>query len=186
MTQDIDERLEKRLGRLHARLRLGIEADHEAQVFGQGINYFHIENLPPSHIAIRLCLKLAGLYGRGQRNATQIELRRHDVISSRIPATFDGFRILHLSDLHVEMSEGAMLRLAAMLPDIDYDLCVLTGDYRAQTFGGLRTRTCRNGPTLRSAQRTDFWRIRQSRHNSNGARPGRYGHPNVVKRKSCD
>jgi hypothetical protein len=43
--QDIDERLEKRLGRLHARLRLGIEADHEAQVFGQGINYFHIENL---------------------------------------------------------------------------------------------------------------------------------------------
>ena len=107
MTQDIDERFEKRLGRLHARLRLGIEADHEAQVFGQGINYFHIENLPPSHIAIRLCLKLAGLYGRGQRNATQIELRRHDVISSRIPATFDGFRILHLSDLHVEMSEGA-------------------------------------------------------------------------------
>jgi uncharacterized protein len=135
MTHDIDERLEKRLGRLHARLRLGIEADHEAQVFGQGINYFHIENLPPSHIAIRLCLKLAGLYERGRRNATQIELRRHDVISSRIPTAFDGFRILHLSDLHVEMSEGAMLRLAAMLPDIDYDLCVLTGDYRAQTFG---------------------------------------------------
>jgi uncharacterized protein len=136
MTHDVDERLEKRLGRLHARLRLGIEADHEAQVFGQGINYFHIENLPPSHVAIRLCLKLAGLYERGRRNATQIELRRHDVISSRIPAAFDGFRILHLSDLHVEMSEGAMLRLAAMLPDIDYDLCVLTGDYRAQTFGG--------------------------------------------------
>ena len=54
MTHDIDERLEKRLGRLHARLRLGIEADHEAQIFGQGINYFHIENLPPSHVAIRL------------------------------------------------------------------------------------------------------------------------------------
>ena len=44
--QDIDERLEKRLGRLHARLRLGIEADHAAQVFGQGINYFHIEISP--------------------------------------------------------------------------------------------------------------------------------------------
>ena len=27
------------------------------------------------------------------------------------------------------------MRLAAMLPGIDYDLCVLTGDYRAQTFG---------------------------------------------------
>ena len=28
-----------------------------------------------------------------------------------------------------------MMRLAAILPNIEYDLCVLTGDYRAQTFG---------------------------------------------------
>jgi hypothetical protein len=135
VTQDIDQPLEKRLGRLHSRLRLGIEADHEAQVFGQGINYFHIENLRLSHVAIRSCLKLTGLYGRGRRNAAQVELRRHDVISSRIPKAFDGFKILHLSDLHVEMSEAAMMRLAAILPNIEYDLCVLTGDYRAQTFG---------------------------------------------------
>ena len=135
MNQDIDEPLEKRLGRLHSRLRLGIEADHEAQVFGQGINYFHIENLRLSHVAIHFCLKLTGLYGRGLRNAARVELRRHDVISSRIPKAFDGFTILHLSDLHVEMSEAAMMRLAAILPDIEYDLCVLTGDYRAQTFG---------------------------------------------------
>jgi hypothetical protein len=31
--EDVREQLEKRLGRLHARQRLGIEADHEAQVF---------------------------------------------------------------------------------------------------------------------------------------------------------
>ena len=59
--------------------------------------------------------------------------------SSCIPNAFDGFTILQLSDLHVEMSEGAMMRLDAMLPDIDYDLCVLTGDYRAQTFGSYET-----------------------------------------------
>ena len=135
MSPDIAERLEKRLGRLHSRLRLGIEADHEAQIFGQGINYFHIENLPPSRLAIRFCLTLTGLYGRGRRNATQIKLRRHDVISSGIPKAFDGFTILQLSDLHFDMSEGAMIKLATMLPNIEYDLCVLTGDYRAQTFG---------------------------------------------------
>lgn len=131
----INERLEARLGRLHARLRLGIEADHEAQVFGQGINYFHIENLPSSQIAIGMCLRMTGLYWRGQRNAAKLELRRHDVVSSYIPKTFDGYTILQLSDLHVDMSEGAMKRLAVMLPEIDYDLCVLTGDYRARTFG---------------------------------------------------
>ena len=42
--------LEKRLGRLHARQRLGIERDHEAQIFGQGLNFFHIENLPPARM----------------------------------------------------------------------------------------------------------------------------------------
>ena len=45
MNEDVAKVLERRLGRLHAKLRLGIEAEHEAQVFGQGINYFHIENL---------------------------------------------------------------------------------------------------------------------------------------------
>src|SRR6266567_5908669 len=74
VNQDVSEFLEKRLGRLHAKLRLGIETDHEAQVFGQGINYFHIENLTSSHFVIRACLKLTGLYGRGRRNAAQIEV----------------------------------------------------------------------------------------------------------------
>ena len=135
MSQDVSELLEKRLGRLHARLRLGIEADHEAQVFGQGINYFHIENLKPSHFVIRACLRLVGLYGRGQRNAAQIEVRQNFIRSARIPKAFDGYTILHLSDLHVDMSQDAMERLTAIVRTIDYDLCALTGDYRGQTFG---------------------------------------------------
>ena len=35
-------KLEQRLGRLYAKQRLGIETDHEAQIFVQGINFFHI------------------------------------------------------------------------------------------------------------------------------------------------
>jgi uncharacterized protein len=59
-----------------------------SQVFWARHKLFHIENLPPSHVAIRLCLKLAGVYGRGHRNAAQIELRRQDVTSSRVPKAF--------------------------------------------------------------------------------------------------
>jgi hypothetical protein len=44
MNEAVLNKLERRLGRLHAKLRLGIEMDHEAQIFGQGINFFHIEN----------------------------------------------------------------------------------------------------------------------------------------------
>ena len=133
--RDVSELLEKRLGQLHARLRLGIEADHEAQVFGYGINYFHIENLKLSHFAIGACLKLTGLYARGRRNAARIEVKRNVIRSTRIPKAFDGYTILQLSDLHVDISQGAMARLAAILPDIEYDLCALTGDYRGATFG---------------------------------------------------
>jgi len=127
--------LQNRLGRLHAKLRLGIEADHEAQVFGQGINYFHIENLTLSHFVIGAFLRLTGLYWRGRRNAAQIEIRHNYVTSPQIPKAFDGFTILQLSDLHVEMSQDAMARLTAILKEISYDLCVLTGDYRGQSFG---------------------------------------------------
>jgi uncharacterized protein len=133
--QDILQFLQKRLGRLHAKLRLGIEADHEAQVFGQGINYFHIENLTSSHFVIRTCLRLIGLYWRGRRNAAQIEVRHNYVKSLQIPKAFDGYTILQLSDLHVDTSRDAMARLRAILKDISYDLCVLTGDYRGQSFG---------------------------------------------------
>lgn len=135
MKKDIYELLERRLGRLHARLRLGIESDHEAQVFGQGINYFHIENLRSSHLIIRMCLKLTGLYQRGCRNAAQIEVRHNQIRSTHIPKAFDQFTILHISDLHVDINPGAMAHLIVVLQDLDYDICVLTGDYRGQTFG---------------------------------------------------
>ena len=136
--RDIDANfavLEKRLGRRHARARLGIEKDHEAQVFGQGINFFHIENLPLSHAVISAVLMATGLYWRGLSNAAKVELRENLIVSPRLPKAFDGFTILQLSDLHVEMSEGAMERVVALLKDASYDLCVLTGDYRAKTWG---------------------------------------------------
>jgi predicted MPP superfamily phosphohydrolase len=127
--------IEKRLGRRYARQRLGIEKDHESQVFGQGINFFHIENLTPSHALIRAVLMATGLYWRGVHNAGKVEVRHNRIVSPRLPAAFDGFTILQLSDLHVEMSEAAMTRVAALLKGVSYDICVLTGDYRAKTYG---------------------------------------------------
>jgi predicted MPP superfamily phosphohydrolase len=132
---DIVSVLEQRLGRLHARQRLGIERDHEAQVFGQGLNFFHFENLTSMPGMIRAVLRLGGLYGRGQRNAAKVVVRTNPVASPLIPGPFDGFRLLHLSDLHVDMSGAAMNRLLGLLDDVAYDVCVLTGDYRGLTFG---------------------------------------------------
>jgi uncharacterized protein len=135
MDEEIARQLERRLGRLHARQRLGIEQDHEAQIFGQGLNFFHVENWYSVHAVIRTALRLAGLYERGRRNAERLVVRRNEVRSARLPASFDGFTILHLSDLHVDMNEGAMRRLVELAAGLSYDLCALTGDFRGQTFG---------------------------------------------------
>ena len=133
--REILDKLERRLGRLHARQRLGIEDDHEARVFGHGINWFHPENWYLSPLIIRSALRMTGLYWRARRNAERVQLRRHSITSPRLPAAFDGFTILQLSDLHADMNEGAMQRLIKLLPDLSYDICVLTGDYRGKTFG---------------------------------------------------
>ncbi len=135
MSRDIVEILEERLGRLYARQRLGIEADYEARIFGHGINFFHIENWYSFHSVIRNTLKLAGLYWRGHKNTGRVQTRLNRIDAPGLPAAFNGFTILHLSDMHVDMSQGAMHRLIELLHDIDYDVCVLTGDYRGKTFG---------------------------------------------------
>jgi uncharacterized protein len=135
MDQEIVQKLERRLGRMHARQRLGIETAHEAQLFGQGINFFHIENWYSIHSVIRNALRLTGLYGRGRRNAEHVLVRHNDVRSGELPPLFDGFTILHISDMHVDMSEGAMRRVIELVGGLDYDLCALTGDYRGKTFG---------------------------------------------------
>ena len=127
--------LEQRLGRLHAQQRLGIEKDHEAQVFGQGLNFFHIENSALSALAIEYTLKMTGLFWRGRRNAERVVVRRNHVKASELPDTFDGFSILHLSDLHCDMSLRAMQRVADLVRTLSYEVCVLTGDYRGGTFG---------------------------------------------------
>ena len=139
VTQDILPILEQRLGPRHARQRLEIEKDHEAQVFGQGINFFHFENLPLSHVAIRAVLMATGLYRRGIRNAAKVDIRHNRVETPHLPKVFDGFTVLQLSDLHVEMSEAAMECVVKLINEARYDICVLTGDYRGATWGRYDT-----------------------------------------------
>lgn len=135
MDEDILRKLEIRLGPLHARQRLGIERDHEAQVFGQGLTFFHLENSSWAEWIIRNVLRTMGLYWRARQNAERILVRRNDLRFEKLPPLFEGFTILHISDLHVDMNEVAMNRLIELVGSMQYDVCVLTGDYRGRTFG---------------------------------------------------
>jgi uncharacterized protein len=135
MDQDITDQMVRRLGRTHARQRLGIESDHEARVFERGLSFFYVENWNLVPWVIRNALRITGLYRRARRNAERVVVRDNLICSERIPKSFDGFTLLQISDLHADLNEGAMRNLARLVVELSYDICVLTGDYRGKTYG---------------------------------------------------
>ena len=132
---DIQELLEQRLGKTHARQRLGIEAESGHHVFGGGFNFFHPENWYSTHSLIKFIIRLSGMYRRGKRNACNIQVTNNEIALTGLPKDLHGFTLLHLSDLHVDMYEEATNALLAVVDSLEYDVCVMTGDYRARTYG---------------------------------------------------
>ena len=135
---EVLRRLQTRLGPVHARLRLGIEREHEAQAFGHGLNFLHLENMPLMQATIEAVLRVTGTYWRGRANASKVQVRSNAVRIPCMPIAFDGFTILHLSDLHADISGPALQRVAELVRGVDYDLCVMTGDYRGRTHGDCK------------------------------------------------
>jgi predicted MPP superfamily phosphohydrolase len=133
--------LEKRLAR-----RRTIEAEIQAG----GWKKAHRDSLLlRDHIAaplLRAALQITGIYSQGIRNALEPVVRHVRFEFDELPEGFDGFRILHLADLHVDGIDGLAEIVAERLRGVDADLCVMTGDYRFEITGpcdevyrGLRT-----------------------------------------------
>jgi len=137
MEREIKQLLERRLGGLHARQRLGIEEDKKPKIFGNGINFFHPENWYSFHSLIRNSLRLVGLYKRGQRNTLSIQVRENEIHLPGLADAFDGFTLLQLSDIHADIHPPAVHAMVETVRELEYDACVLTGDYRAQTHGPI-------------------------------------------------
>lgn len=128
-------RLSLRLGSVHARQRLSIEQESDDRITGPDRRSFHLENFYSAHGFIRGCLKSVGLFARGQRNSRRLRTVEHRFILPSLPPAFENFRILHLTDLHVDMDRENLEAVIRQIQPLEYDLCVLTGDYRRLTWG---------------------------------------------------
>lgn len=124
-----------RIGAAHVNARLEIETHHDHQLFGQGLLFFNLENWLTAPPIVRAGLKLTGLYASARRQADFVTVKYNEVTSARLPEAFDGFSILQISDLHVDISENALKHLITFVGNLTYDICVLTGDYRGKTYG---------------------------------------------------
>ncbi|RMF18653.1 MAG: metallophosphoesterase [Gammaproteobacteria bacterium] len=124
-----------RLGWSHLSRRLALERAQANLFEGFGTPFVHLENLVNLPGLLRLLLKVSGLYPRGRRTGCQPEVVDHPVYHRKIPRSLDGLRILHLSDIHADMSPANLHALIEAVRPLEYDLAVLTGDYRARTSG---------------------------------------------------
>jgi uncharacterized protein len=80
-------------------------------------------------------LKATGLYRRGLRNAVEVQLNRIDIAFDGLPRAFDGYTILHITDLHVDGLPDGIGHISRLVKDLPVDACVLTGDYRFNIRG---------------------------------------------------
>jgi hypothetical protein len=81
---------------------------------------------------LKLALRGTGLYRRGLRNALQLRVRHLRFVFPNLPPWLHGFRILHLSDLHIDGVPGLTRALCDCVCEIPVDLCA------PQTFRGPR------------------------------------------------
>ncbi len=84
---------------------------------------------------IKAGLQILGLYDRGQQQALAPVVTELEICFPDLPRAFDGFRILHLSDLHIDGVDGLSEIVASLLDTVEADLCVITGDYRFEDEG---------------------------------------------------
>ncbi|HRW50417.1 MAG: metallophosphoesterase [Caldilineaceae bacterium] len=124
-----------RVGETHLRQRLTIQVDHAGELLGRGRTLMHIENAEWLMIFIYYSLKVSGLYPWARRNCLDIQCVENDVFLPTLPRAFDGFTLLHLSDLHLDIDPELTGAIVRRLQDVSYDLCVVTGDFRASSSG---------------------------------------------------
>lgn len=87
------------------------------------------------HLFMKNVFRLLGVYDRGVRNALAFETREVTFILPDLPPSFDGYRILFLTDLHLDGLTGLADRLCRAVRSMPVDLCLIGGDLRMETHG---------------------------------------------------
>ena len=96
-----------------------------------------------------------GLHGRGVRNALDVRLVELEVGFRDLPPAFDGYRILHLTDTHLDELPELSARAAELVRRAPADLLALTGDYRGKTKGPYARALELLAPVVEAAQAPD-------------------------------
>ena len=144
----------ERIGTDHASRRLQLQTTHSAIRSGPTGVHFSFENLDGIGPFLKTFLGITGLWTRAVRNTLSYRIIEQTITLPSLPKPFHGFRILHLSDLHIEgiVDKGQTLR--NVIRDLEFDLCVITGDFRLLTYGDYENTLVTLAPLIKEIQCT--------------------------------
>ena len=125
--------LARRLGREKLERRLATQASHWARLDHQGSGIFRLEKYLPLNAVVGFGLAASGLLRRARANHLAPRLVERSWKLPRLPAAFSGFRLLQLTDLHLDLDPDFTTALIARLRGIACDAIVITGDFRNST-----------------------------------------------------
>ncbi len=91
----------------------------------------------------------------GAARALALEVTALAVHLPDLPAAFDGYRILHLTDLHLDNLDDTAAATAGCIADVESDLCVVTGDIRDNIHAPLSPLIERLGQVLGAVRARD-------------------------------
>lgn len=84
---------------------------------------------PVHYRTLKWGLKAAGLYARGYRNFIDLQKTSWQHFLKDWPASLDGFRILQISDLHIDLDPGLLPVILDRLQGMPCEMAVFTGDF---------------------------------------------------------
>jgi predicted MPP superfamily phosphohydrolase len=138
--------LRERLGALLFEKRLERQAGKRAKLIHQGEGVFRLERFIPFDAVVDRLLRIFGLREAMRRRFLDVRVVRQEWKIPKLPAAFEGFRLLQISDPHCDLDFALTPVVVDLVRSTPHDAAVVTGDFRNGMDGD-------HGPCLRELAR---------------------------------
>ena len=116
--------------------RLGCKAWQQRQRIENSVKHIakgkKLKNPPPwcQYRILKSALRISGLWGVTYKQYLNPIVERNTFHITDLKSDLNGFKILQISDLHLDLDPAYLPSLVECIKALEYDLCVLTGDFQ--------------------------------------------------------
>jgi predicted MPP superfamily phosphohydrolase len=106
-----------------------MQAISESRLLVENQDHQNIVKTPWYWGVLDFLLRVSLVRNIGLRNALDIRVEKVELVFSHLPKGFNNVRILFVTDLHLDGTNPLADKVLSIVGNIDYDYCILGGDY---------------------------------------------------------